>query len=83
MPDVLVFESAACQSCKATERWLQSRGIEFTAVRVDLLPEAGEKLRSAGHLSLPVVSVTREDGGIAQWEGHRPSMLEMVLGGAE
>jgi hypothetical protein len=46
------------------------------------LPQVGEKLRAAGHMSLPVVSVTREDGGIAQWEGHRPSMLEMVLGGA-
>lgn len=81
--NILVFSSAGCVGCRATTRWLDQRGIEFTTVRVDLLPEAGAKLRSEGHSTLPVVRVTADDGTETSWAGHRPSRLESTLGGSK
>jgi glutaredoxin len=84
MLDVKVYGTPGCQSCRATERWLQSRGIEFTYVHLEQFPDVAERFRAAGHKTLPVVSVTwpGDPGASAEWSGFRPSVLETALGGA-
>ena len=82
MPDITVYGSPGCQQCKATERWLESRGHEYTYVHLEEFPDAAERLRARGHVTMPIVTVTRPDGGTAEWSGFRPSVLETALGGA-
>ena len=81
MPEVVVYSKAGCGPCIATRRWLETRGVEFTTIRTDMLPEAAEKLRRAGHMTMPVVEVRSADGGVTIWTGFRPSLLEGTFGG--
>jgi glutaredoxin-like protein NrdH len=81
MPDITVYGTSGCQQCRATERWLESRGHQFKFVHLDQFPEAAERFRERGHVSMPVVSIKTPDGGLAEWSGFRPSVLENALGG--
>jgi glutaredoxin len=82
MIDIKVYGTPGCHACKATERWLEARAIPFTYIHLEHFPDAASKLRERGHVSMPVVTVTREDGGIAEWSGFRVSALEAAIGGA-
>jgi glutaredoxin-like protein NrdH len=83
MPDIKVYGSPGCQQCRATERWLESRGHQFTYVHLEQFPDAAARFREQGHTTLPVVSVSWPDnpGASAEWSGFRPSVLETALGG--
>jgi len=52
---------------------MESRGLAFEMVNVDLVPEAVEDLRAMGFRQLPVV-VAGED----KWSGFRPDMINRL-----
>jgi glutaredoxin len=81
MVDVKVYGTPGCHQCIATTRWLDYRGYEYTYIHLEHFPDAASKLRERGHVSMPVVTVTREDGGTAEWSGFRPSALAAAIGG--
>lgn len=61
-----------CQPCKATKRWLDSRGIAYTESNVK---EESVMVRAIelGHMAAPVVIY-----GEQHWSGFRPDLLEKI-----
>ena len=62
-----------CVQCHATKRAMESRGVEFEMVNVDLVPEAADVLREQGFRQLPVVIA-----GETSWSGFRPDMINRL-----
>ena len=61
---ITVYSKPACQSCRATYRYLDKTGLEYTIIDLTQDPEAAEYVASLGYLSAPVV-VAGED----HWSG--------------
>lgn len=59
-----------CQPCKATKRWLDSRGITYAESNV-ADTEVLDRAVRLGHMAAPVVIV-----GEQHWSGFRPDLLE-------
>lgn len=59
-----------CQPCKATKRWLDSRGIVYAESNV-ADTEVLDRAVSLGHMAAPVVIV-----GEHHWSGFRPDLLD-------
>jgi len=53
---------------------MESRGVEFDMVNIDLVPEAADTLREQGFRQLPVVIA-----GDTRWSGFRPDMINRLL----
>ena len=52
---ITIYTRNDCVQCHATKRAMESRGVEFEMVNVDLVPEAADALREQGFRQLPVV----------------------------
>jgi glutaredoxin len=52
---------------------MESRGLEFEMVNVDLVPDAADELRAMGFRQLPVVVA-----GETRWSGFRPDMINRL-----
>lgn len=81
MIHVELYVQPNCQPCKATQRWLNQRHIEYVTreaaafrdfLRLDL-----------GHMTAPVVVVYKDGAHYANWSGHNPSKLHKHLGGPQ
>ncbi|MGY5955761.1 glutaredoxin-like protein NrdH [Kosakonia sp. BK9b] len=70
---ITIYTRNDCVQCHATKRAMESRGLAFEMVNVDLVPEAVEDLRAMGFRQLPVV-VAGED----KWSGFRPDMINRL-----
>lgn len=70
---ITIYTSNDCVQCHATKRAMESRGVEFEMVNVDLVPEAADALREQGFRQLPVVIA-----GETSWSGFRPDMINRL-----
>lgn len=52
---ITVYSKPVCQSCRATYRYLDKAGLEYTVVDITEDPEAAEYVASLGYTSAPVV----------------------------
>lgn len=43
-PPITLYTSAVCGYCVAAKKFLESRGLEWTEIRIDLDPEARERM---------------------------------------
>jgi len=59
--------------CHATRRAIESRGLTFELINLDLYPEAADDLRAQGYRQLPVVVTEQES-----WSGFRPDMINRL-----
>lgn len=55
--NVVVYSKANCPACVKLKNELSLKAVEFTEVRVDLVPEARQQMVEAGHRSVPIVYV--------------------------
>ncbi|WP_312227687.1 glutaredoxin-like protein NrdH [Pseudescherichia sp.] len=69
-----IYTRNDCVQCHATKRAMESRGVEFEMVNIDLDPEAADTLREQGFRQLPVVIA-----GETSWSGFRPDMINRLL----
>ncbi|ATG02168.1 MULTISPECIES: glutaredoxin-like protein NrdH [Lelliottia] len=70
---ITIYTRNDCVQCHATKRAMESRGVEFEMVNVDLVPEAADALREQGFRQLPVVIA-----GETSWSGFRPDMINRL-----
>ena len=52
---IIIYTRNDCVQCHATKRAMESRGVAFEMVNIDLQPEAADTLRAQGFRQLPVV----------------------------
>ncbi|WP_238081114.1 MULTISPECIES: glutaredoxin-like protein NrdH [Pseudescherichia] len=70
---ITIYTRNDCVQCHATKRAMESRGVEFEMVNIDLVPEAADTLREQGFRQLPVVIA-----GDTSWSGFRPDMINRL-----
>ena len=86
-PAITVYTSAMCGYCSAAKNFLRSKGLEWTEVRIDLDPDAREKMMArARRTSVPQIFIgeTHVGGYDDLMALHRAGNLEPLLarGGA-
>lgn len=70
---IIIYTRNDCFQCHATKRAMESRGVDFEMVNIDLVPEAADTLRAQGFRQLPVVVA-----GETSWSGFRPDMINRL-----
>lgn len=70
---ITIYTRNDCMQCHATRRAIESRGLTFELINLDLHPEAAEDLRAQGYRQLPVVVTEQES-----WSGFRPDMINRL-----
>ena len=50
-----IYSKENCPFCTRAKTLLEQKGVKFTEVRVDLLPEARQFIMDAGHRSVPQI----------------------------
>ncbi|MGX7390532.1 NrdH-redoxin [Dolosigranulum pigrum] len=71
---VVVYSKSNCMQCNFTKKFLEDKGVPFTAKDVEVNEEALEEVRQLGFTSLPVVIAD----GIEAFHGFRPDMLSRL-----
>jgi glutaredoxin-like protein NrdH len=74
-----VYSKPNCVQCNATYRSLDKAGVEYDVVDITLDPDARGYAMSLGHLSAPVVVVTKPDGAITSWGGYSPDSIKAFV----
>lgn len=73
---ITVYTKPNCQPCKATHRWLNSRGIDYSTVDVTKSPADLAAIKSLGYEGVPVVIVSNGDAETdLHWHGFHPDNL--------
>ncbi len=70
---IIIYTRNDCVQCHATKRAMESRGVAFEMVNVDLVPDAAETLKAQGFRQLPVVIA-----GETRWSGFRPDLINRL-----
>ncbi|WP_333855064.1 glutaredoxin-like protein NrdH [Leclercia sp.] len=70
---IIIYTRNDCVQCHATKRAMESRGLAFELVNVDLVADAAETLRAEGFRQLPVVIA-----GETRWSGFRPDLINRL-----
>ena len=70
---IIIYTRNDCVQCYATKRAMESRGVAFEMVNIDLVPDAADTLREQGFRQLPVVIA-----GETSWSGFRPDMINRI-----
>ncbi|MDU1027416.1 MAG: glutaredoxin-like protein NrdH [Leclercia adecarboxylata] len=70
---IIIYTRNDCVQCHATKRAMESRGVAFEMVNVDLVPDAAETLKARGFRQLPVVIA-----GETSWSGFRPDLINRL-----
>lgn len=70
---IIIYTRNNCVQCHATKRAMESRGLAFEMINLDVQPEEIETLRAQGFRQLPVVIA-----GETSWSGFRPDMINRL-----
>ncbi len=70
---ITIYTRNDCVQCHATRRAIESRGLTFDLINLDVHPEAADDLRAQGYRQLPVVVTEQES-----WSGFRPDMINRL-----
>ena len=70
---IIIYTRNDCVQCHATKRAMESRGLAFEMVNLDVAPDEIETLRAQGYRQLPVVIA-----GETSWSGFRPDMINRL-----
>lgn len=76
MPSITLYTRKACVQCTATKRVLDAENLIYTIVDLDLEPEAIDKIKGMGFVSLPVVET--DIGSTGSWSGFRPDLIKAL-----
>lgn len=69
-----VFGMSTCQPCKATKRWLDTKGVSYSYHDISVDEKARQRFEDTGYSSVPVV-ITDND----MWSGFVPAKMKGLL----
>lgn len=73
---ITIYTKPSCQPCKALKRWLDSRGITYTAKDISENPADMAAIRALGYQTVPVTIVNYGDNETElHWGGFDPNNL--------
>ena len=73
---ITVYTKPGCQPCRATKRWLDKRGIEYSTVDVTTSPADLAAIKELGYEGVPVTVVSSGDPETdLHWHGFQPDNL--------
>jgi glutaredoxin-like protein NrdH len=73
---ITVYTKPNCQPCRATKRWLDKRGVDYSTVDVTTSPADLEAIKALGYEGVPVVIVSNGDPETElHWHGFHPDNL--------
>lgn len=73
---ITVYTKPNCQPCRATKRWLDKRGIEYSTIDVTTSPADLAAVKALGYEGVPVVIVSNGDPETdLHWHGFHPDNL--------
>lgn len=75
-PQVIVYTKPACPQCVATKKWLDGKGVAYTARDVTVDEDARAEVLALGYTAAPVVVV-----GTEHWSGFRLDRLKGLVSG--
>jgi len=77
---VFVYTKDNCPKCKMTKRIMNTKGIEFTELWVDINKDDDilASLRMAGYNSFPVVVVKSKEDKVKSWCDFRPNNINSI-----
>ncbi len=84
-PEITLYTSAICPYCVMAKNFLKSRGLGWTEVRIDIDPDARQKMMAlARRTSVPQIFIgaTHVGGYDDMIALHRAGKLEPLLAGA-
>lgn len=67
---IIVYTKDNCVQCNATKNAMDSYGIDYQLVNLDVQPDAVDNLKSLGYRQVPVVMTESE-----HWSGFRPDKI--------
>ena len=73
---VRVYGKPMCQMCRMTEKWLDSRGVDYDKVDLTQSPDDFAAVTALGYKVAPVIMVADD----VHWGGFRPDLLELHFG---
>lgn len=83
-PEITLYTSAMCGYCVAAKTFLKSKGLEWTEVRIDLDPDARQRMvETTRRTSVPQIFIgqTHVGGYDDMMALHRAGKLERLLAG--
>ena len=73
---ITVYTKPNCQPCRATKRWLDKHGVEYSTVDVTTSPADLEAIKALGYEGVPVVIVSGRTPELdLHWHGFHPDNL--------
>lgn len=77
---VTVYTTATCPYCMMVKRWLTSKSVTYTDVRVDTDHTAAQKMvELSGQMGVPFTTIEKDDGTIEKVLGFNPAHLSRLL----
>jgi len=70
-----LYSAENCTQCNFTKKLLDDRGIDYEPIDIDKQPEAREKLKSEGLMSVPVLKDANDELVAV---GFRPEILSTL-----
>ena len=81
MADITIYSTTWCQFCKQEKAYLDSKGIKYNDVMVDLdNAKAEEMIRLSGQMGVPFTVIKTEDGMEEHILGFNKPKIDAVLG---
>ncbi|OAN13278.1 NrdH-redoxin [Photobacterium jeanii] len=71
--DIIVYSKPACVQCTATQRALESKGIQYRYIDLSTDSAAQEHVLSLGYRQAPVVVAGKD-----HWSGFRPDLINRI-----
>lgn len=68
----------SCPQCKKTKDLLKRQGISFVEESLEENSEARDRFVAMGHMSAPIVEVSKDDGTIQRWSGFNLDMIRSL-----
>lgn len=82
-PTITVYSTPICSRCKLVKKWLDSRGITYTAIDLSESPADAAAVKELGYTEAPVVIVSNGDPETdIHWTGFNPDFLARYTGAA-
>lgn len=77
---IKLYATLSCPYCKMEASWLNSKGVKYEQVYVDLNPAAGEEMvRKTGQMGVPVTEIVYDNGDEEYIIGFDMARLEEVI----